>query len=186
MPSRNLTDCEISAILPLLNIRDRTMFILGIRSGFRISELLSVRVTDCMQHGAIKDSLTVTRANMKGKRASRTIPLHDEAKEAIASLIESRKLELTDYLFQSRQGENSPLKRWQANNIMKNAVNSLGLQGKISTHSMRKTLANRVYLASGKDIIATRDALGHANSSSTSHYLAVSSDIVNALILGIK
>lgn len=186
MPSRNLTDSEISSILPLLSIRDRALFTLGIRSGFRVSELLSIKVSDCIQHDAIRDTLTVTRSRMKGKRASRTIPLHSEAKRAIAHLILEYNLTPESYLFQSRKGINQPIEPRQVNRILKAAVNRLGLAGSISSHSMRKTLANRVYLASGKDIIATRDALGHSNSSSTSHYLAVSQEVVDALILGIK
>jgi integrase len=33
--------------------RDRALFILGLKSGFRISELLSLRLGDVLQHGCL-------------------------------------------------------------------------------------------------------------------------------------
>lgn len=184
--SRSLSDSEISDIVNLLSIRDSTLVILGIRSGFRISELLSLRVTDCIQHGLIRNSLTVSRSKMKGKRASRSVPLHNEAKQAIERLIKYYGLSQDSYLFRSRVGENKPISRSQAHNVLKEATNALGLSGKVSSHSMRKSFATRVYLASGKDLKTTQLALGHSNLSSTSHYLSVDQDEVNSVILGIK
>jgi len=41
--------------------RDHALFPLGILSGFRISELLSLRVKDVVNHGRVVDYLTVAR-----------------------------------------------------------------------------------------------------------------------------
>jgi hypothetical protein len=43
--------------------------------------------------------------------------------------------------------------------------------GRLGTHSLRKTWARRVYRASGNDIITVKAALGHADVSSTQRYL---------------
>lgn len=181
--SRSLTDAEIQDITQLLSIRDATLVILGYRLGYRISELLSIKVSDCFQHGIIRNVLTVQRSKMKGKRVSRSVPLHNDAKQAIERLVKYYGLSQDDYLFRSRQGV---LSVRQANRIINETVKALELQGKISSHSLRKSFANRVFIASGKDLMITRDALGHSNVSSTSHYLQSEEAEVNSIILNIK
>src|SRR5215510_6462562 len=68
--------------------RDWALFIIGLRSGFRISELLSLRVGDVRQHGRLVDQVTVRRAHMKRKTEGRTVPVHPEAKQALALWID--------------------------------------------------------------------------------------------------
>jgi integrase len=65
--------------------RDRALFLLGVKSGFRISELLSLRVGDVSQHGRLVERVTVQRRHMKQKLEGRTVLLHPEAKAALAT-----------------------------------------------------------------------------------------------------
>jgi hypothetical protein len=51
--------------------RDNCLFILVIRTGYRISELLSLRVQDVQQHGKIVDKVAVARKAMKGGKAGK-------------------------------------------------------------------------------------------------------------------
>ena len=48
---------------------------------------------------------------------------------------------------------------------------------------MRKTFADRVYRASGRDLVRTQRALGHVNINSTVQYLSWSLDDLQELIL---
>ena len=69
--SRPLTDQEVTISQQELQ-RDicrpqQGLFLLGVRTGFRVSELLSLRVEDVCQHGQVVDRVTVHRANMKKK-----------------------------------------------------------------------------------------------------------------------
>ena len=74
---RPLTDREVLGILRVLRgryaARDRALVLLGIKSGFRISELLSLRLGDVVQHGDVVKRVTVRRRNMKGKISGRTV-----------------------------------------------------------------------------------------------------------------
>jgi len=177
MPSRSLTDSEINQIVAHMDSkRDRALFVLGCKTGFRISELLSLCISDVSQKdSSICDNITVRRCNMKGKSVSRTVPLHDKAKEALSLYIHSVPLISTSKLF--------PISRIHAWRILKAATNALQLKGKVSTHSMRKSFAMGVYERTNKDIVATQKALGHASLASTSHYLDVNRDTVDAAIL---
>jgi integrase len=53
---RPLTDAEVELVRKTFAgryaARDRCLFILGIETGFRISELLSVRLGDVWRHGS--------------------------------------------------------------------------------------------------------------------------------------
>ena len=59
---RPLTDPEIALVSRSFGgtyaLRDRAWFILGLKTGFRIAELLSLRVGDVWQHGRVVDQLT--------------------------------------------------------------------------------------------------------------------------------
>ena len=52
--------------------RDKALVILGTKSGFRISELLSLRIGDIVQAGQLVDKVTVRRAKMKKKMEAGT------------------------------------------------------------------------------------------------------------------
>ena len=44
--------------------RDKALFLLGVKSGFRISELLSLRARDVRQAGRLVDRVTIERRHM--------------------------------------------------------------------------------------------------------------------------
>lgn len=173
MQSRPLTDSEITSILGhMTSLRDKCLFVLGVKTGFRISELLSLALNDVWDGVNCYDQVTVRRRNMKGKRQSRTIPLHPLAKQVLDSYIKSG---VTGKLF--------PITRQHAWRIIKTAARKAYLSGCISTHSMRKTFGMNVYNRTNKNIVAAQRALGHASLASTSHYLSVDQDIVDNAIL---
>jgi site-specific recombinase XerD len=170
---RALTELEVGQVAQALErTRDRALFILGTYTGFRISELCSVKVKDVVQYGKVKGEIVVQKKNMKGKKASRIVVLHDEVRAAIERLLSETPLKHEDFLFQSREGDGGVSEN-QMRFILRNVFDKLQLQGPLSTHSMRKTFAKRVYEATGKDLYLTCEVLGHASISSTAKYLDV-------------
>lgn len=172
--SRPLSQEEIDYVLSLLNTRDKCLFQLGISTGFRISELLSLTVKDCVQHGQVKDRITVARRNMKGSVSSRTVILSPKARQSLIDL-NLGLYEPTFRLF--------PFTRQHAHRILKKAFESAGLMGKVSTHSMRKTFAQRVYNNLDKDLVKTQKALGHVSINSTVSYLSFEEAEIDAAIV---
>lgn len=165
--------------------RDRTLFILGVMSGFRISELLSLRIKDVVQNKRVRSEVEVLRRNMKGKHESRQVFMNPQAQEAVLNLIgvlQKRGVwNHNSYLFKSRKGKNSPITRVRAYQILSRAFDLCGMSGKLGTHSMRKTFGNNVYnhmlqlVAEGEPVDAYREtakALGHKSVASTESYLA--------------
>jgi site-specific recombinase XerD len=46
------------------------------------------------------------------------------------------------------------------------------LQGRLGSHCMRKTFAAKVHIRTGGNLVKLQELLGHADLSSTRHYLA--------------
>jgi site-specific recombinase XerD len=183
---RPVTDCEANAILAALpSARDRALFVLGCRTGFRISELLSLRVRNVWANGRVNERVSVERRYMKKKQEGRTVILHSQAKEAITAWVkEIGEVPPDTMLFKSREGENKAINRRTAWGILEKAFAAAGMTGKLGTHSMRKTFAKRVHEKVGKDLIKTQKALGHKNINSTVSYLSFAEEEIDEAILG--
>src|SRR5512145_600640 len=63
--------------------RDRALFLVGLYTGFRITELLSLRWQACVRQGQVAAALTVARRAMKNKQRGRTVALHPHAQAAL-------------------------------------------------------------------------------------------------------
>jgi integrase len=188
---RPLTDEEVVLVQQSFGgvyaARDKALFLLGVKSGFRISELLSLQVGDVSQHGRLVDRVTVQRRHMKNKTEGRTVLLHPEAKAALAtwllSLHQLPGCTAQTFVFRSRKGGNRPISAVQAWRILHEAVATNELTGKVGTHAMRKTFANRVYRQLNRDLVKTQRAMGHKNINSTVAYLSFVEEEIDAAIL---
>jgi integrase len=184
---RPLTTDETAKVLTVLrNPRDRALFILGTMTGFRVSELLSLTIQDVLQQGQMVDRIRVFKRNTKGKVQSRTVALHQSAKEALKIHLEQMgDLPPTCPLFLSRNQNQSlkPISRFQAHGLLKAAYAEAGLIGHLATHTMRKSFAKRLYAAFNKDLILTQKALGHKSILSTVSYLEADQTEVDQAVL---
>jgi integrase len=190
---RPLSDAEVAVVSQsfggMYAARDRALFLLGLKTGFRIAELLSIRVGDVLQHDRLVDQLTVRRAHMKRQREGRTVPVHPDAKAALAAWLmalgQRTRMTPQTYVFQSRKGANRPISPVQAWRILQEACAANELTGKLGTHCMRKTFAQKVYHQLGFDLIRTKRALGHQHISNTERYLSFAEEDIHAAILAI-
>ena len=182
--ARPLTDVEVNAVQAQLGPRDRALFVLGIRTGFRVSELLSLRLGDVWQDGNVLEAVGVSRKSMKGRSEGRIVPLHQQARlelGAWAAVLLARGATKKSFLFPSREG--GAISRFRAWAIMTAACRRAGVFGKTGTHFWRKTFACRIYEKVGHDLLKTQKALGHKAITSTSAYLSFAEAEVDAAIL---
>jgi site-specific recombinase XerD len=178
-----LTPDEIAAVsqsfLGKYAVRDKCLFLLGINIGARISELTALQVGDVWHHGKPVAVLTFRKGTVKGKKESYSIPLNATAKAVIAEMIHWKKARGEEifpaaFLFASRKGKGR-LSRVQVHRLLKAAFERAFLTGNVTTHSMRKTVANAVYSATN-DLFVVKEILGHQNVSTTQQYLGVGID----------
>jgi len=181
----HITNDQLDRLLTVIDFqRDKCLVVLGIRTGFRISELLSLRFIDVLNpDGTVKDSIEVKASNCKGKRESQRVPLHIDAKDAIMQYILATETPIcgNEKLF--------PFKRGNAHKIIKKWTRLAGIdesRGRIGTHSLRKTFAKRIHEAMGSDIMKTQIAMRHKNIDSTLKYLNVDHEEIEQAIRNVK
>ena len=158
--------------------RNRGLFMLGVSTGGRISELLSLRVGDVYQNRKPVTDLLYGKAIVKGGEVSRSVPVNADGRRAITEIVDwhrehYRSIAGIRPLFPSRHNAGTvPMHRQTAHAILKNAFMEAGLNGKLATHSLRKSFAQRLYDKTG-DIYLVQELLGHRNISTTQKYLGV-------------
>ncbi|MDP1578913.1 MAG: tyrosine-type recombinase/integrase [Candidatus Didemnitutus sp.] len=196
-PARYIDPSERAQLLAQLNnSRDRLLFILGLNTGFRITELLSLRWHQLWHRGKPVETVSVVRARLKGGRSrarhairSRHVALNAVAAAAVRehafANAGSNEPNPAGWVFASRKG--GAITRRQALHVLVTAAESAGLSEGISTHSLRRTFGREVYSHSGNDLLLTQAALGHRSVLSTQTYLRRHEDeaqrIIHALAL---
>ena len=159
-------------------VRNRGLFLLGVSTGGRISELLSLRIADVYQNGKPVKDLLFDRSIVKGGEISRAVPVNTDGMRAIEDLVrwhreQYRTLPKSRPLFPSRNGNGKQrMTRRAAHNVLKNAFEAAGLNGHLATHSLRKSFAQRLYEQTG-DIFAVQEMLRHKSVATTQKYLGV-------------
>jgi integrase len=196
MSSRPLSEPEYTALVNHLanRPRDLLLLILGCSSGYRITELLSLKwqqVWDTETGTAPKEVL-VARRNLKGGAGlhcrsvrSRRVPLNERAREAIANYASALPHPPTpeSYLFSTSRSGDGPMDRSMAFRILVRAAQACGIdEERISTHTLRKTFVARVYSASGHDLIKTQRIIGHASPMTTARYLETDQSELDELV----
>ena len=159
---------EIDKVKRLLgNKRDILLFTMGINSALRISDLLSLKITDVIEGDKIKESITIKEGKTK---KTKSFPLNESVRKALKEYLGERKgAGPEEVLFLSRKG-NEAIKRCQAWKLINDAGKSLGLN--LGSHSLRKTFGFHVYKGT-KNLGLTQKLLNHTNSSDTLRYIGL-------------
>ena len=135
-----------------------------------------MKVADVYQNGAAVGDLLFDKGIVKGGEVSRAVPVNIDGRTAIEALIvwhveHYGGIDAQRPLFPSRQGSGA-LNRRTAHAVLKVAFEDAGLNGKLATHSMRKSFAQRLYEET-RDIFAVQEMLGHKSVATTQAYLGV-------------
>lgn len=165
--------------------RDYALFVLGINSGLRVSDLLSLKVSDVCDNGKLKDRITLTEKKT-GKR--KDFPISDASRKALSLLLEGLKNDNTDnnnaWLFPSRKG-NEPITRGQAWRILIDAGKHAGMKDSIGTHSMRKTFGYHAY-KKGMDLSLIQKLLNHSSPAITLAYIGITKEDMDSVYLNLN
>jgi len=183
-PLNQLEERQLLRVVRSLNARDQALITTQWMTGFRVSEVLSLRVKDVIRNGAIVDKIGIAPRNLKGGYGrTRWVPVLPELHRALSRHLGClrQRFELSGDLplFLSRQdnpdGTARALSRESARTILHEAFRRAGVadDGRLGTHTLRKTWARSVYEASGHDIVLLRAALNHSDVSVTQAYLEV-------------
>jgi integrase len=166
---------QIEAMKAALYGRNKLLFIFGINSALRISDVLKLKVGDVRG----KTSLTV-REQKTGK--SKTFAFGASLQKAIKELIPADAAD-NDWLFTSRKGD-KPITRVQAYRILNDAADKVGLS-EIGTHTLRKTFGYHAYKA-GTDLALLQSIFNHASQNVTLRYIGIIQDDINDVYVSVN
>jgi integrase/recombinase XerD len=163
-----LSPIEIGNVFKLLESnRDKALFAVGIYTGLRISEIISLKQDQLLTANGVKYTLVVYRLKKKNTVYSE-IPIVPKLRQA---LLDHRKdLESTDWLFPSDESECGHISRAAAHNILTRVFKTLKLEG-AKTHSIRTLLT--ALSRQGVPLRTVQDISGHSNLAQLQAYLEV-------------
>lgn len=180
-PIRDLKQIEtIKKLLKQQNLRDYCLFVLGINSGLRISDLLKLTIADVIESGKIKKRI---RLREKKTNKFKDFPLSDKAKQTIKEYLKTRNYKENEPLFLSRKNKGFLL-RGQAYKIINNVAKSVGIKEKIGTHTLRKTFGYHAY-NNGYDITLIQKLFNHSSPSVTLRYIGITQDELDDVYLSL-
>lgn len=164
------------------DVRDYLMFMVGISSALRISDILALRVKDIWDRKKPQEFIML---NEKKTGKAKRFPITKNLNKAILQFMKEYNLEQDDYVFQSRKGKNKPITRQQAAFILSHAGDYVGIKEAISTHSMRKTWGYWAY-KSGVSLALIMEALNHSSISNTRKYLGITQDDLDDVYMNLN
>jgi len=176
-PIRNKKQIEaLKKYLRGQNIRDYLLFVLGINSGLRISDLLKLTVEDVQG----QDRISV-REQKTGK--AKDFPISETCKKAIHEYLKVTNI-TTGALFISRKG-NKPITRVQAYRILNEGAKTIGITDSIGTHTLRKTFGYFAYI-NGTDITRIQKLLNHSTPSVTLSYIGITKEELDKVYISLN
>jgi integrase len=160
------------------NFRDYLLFVLGINSGLRISDLLNLKVEDVKGKERI-------RIHEKKTGKLKDFPLGDNSKKAISAYLRQSN-NSSGSLFSSRKKDGSQgsgaISRQQAYEIINSAARAVGIKSPIGTHTLRKTFGYWAYKA-GYDLSRIQQLLNHASPQITLRYIGITQDELDQIYI---
>jgi integrase/recombinase XerD len=179
---KTLTEQDVEVLLNApdvttwLGLRDRTMFEVLYATGLRVSELVTLRITQ------VSLDMGVVRVMGKGSK-ERLVPFGEEAMGWLRRyLAEGRPLLLAgkvcDALFVTQRGEG--MTRQMFWYLIKKHARSGGLHKPLSPHTLRHAFATHL-LNHGADLRVVQMLLGHSDISTTQIYTHVARERLKQL-----
>lgn len=161
---------EVKQILKRQSFRDLFMFIMGVNTGLRISDLLPLQV----KH--VRNKTHIIQKEQKTGKEKRF-----KINSDLQAFIEDYTKGLSDdnYLFAS-QKTNKPITRIQAYRILNTAAKGAGLD-EIGTHTLRKTFGYHFYQKT-KDVALLQQLFNHSAPSITMRYIGINQDMMDQAI----
>lgn len=164
--------------------RDLCLFIVGLNSGLRISDLLRLTIGDVLEDRTrfqIRRRVAI-RERKTGK--FRDFPLNNAARSALREYLHGRERERDAPLFLSRQrgsdGNRKAISRVQAYLVLRAAARTAGIKDPVGTHTLRKTWGYQLH-KNGVDITRIQKIMNHSSPQTTLSYIGITRDELDEL-----
>jgi len=163
-PIRSKEELEaMKAALKKISYRDYMIFLFGINTGLRISDILKLKVGDVRGKTAVWIS--------EGKtHKPRKIHIKNGFKAELDEYIQGMSDD--DFLFPSKRNKDKPVDQIRVYRVFNQAAEAAGIHANIGTHTMRKTFGYHFY-KQFKDVAKLQKILNHSAPSVTLRYIGI-------------
>jgi integrase len=164
--------------------RDLVLFVVGINTALRVSDLLKLRIGDFLDADGQMKSRFWIREEKRGKRQE--VILNDSIREALGEYLAAYPAITTDpdhfVFFNTRTGSfREPIRRGQAWKFVTAICAEVGLRGNFGTHTLRKTWGYHARMQ-GVDLALIMHKLNHNSLAYTRRYLGITDDELEAVV----
>jgi integrase len=154
--------------------RDLLLFIIGINTSLRISDILTLKAGD------FDGDYLILREKKTGKR--KQIRINKAIQKALKELLPA-DAKPDSWLFPSRKGD-APISRVQAWRILNDAAKRAGLDIAFGTHTLRKTFAYQAY-KKGVDLALLMRVLNHSSQRETLRYIGIEQENIDDVYIDV-
>ncbi|MBJ6800160.1 tyrosine-type recombinase/integrase [Geomonas propionica] len=159
--------------------RDYALFVVGINTAYRASELLALTVGK-VRHLQPGDTFTVREQKTSKKR---DVTLNKAAYDALQALLTIMPDAADDVpIFNGRKGDKA-LTVSTLNRLVKEWCSWCNLPGNYGSHTLRKTWGYHQRVTFKRDLPEIMVALGHSSQRQTLHYLCIADSEIQDLFL---
>lgn len=163
----------VEEYLARYSIRNRLLFVFGINTGLRVSDILGLNISD------VKNKTYVEIREKKTGKYKR-FPLNPKLKSLIREYLKERELQYSitegEPLFIGKK--HCRLNRSQVYRFLNEACEEVGVNINVGTHTMRKTFGYHHY-KQFNDIALLQKILNHSSPSITLRYIGIDQETID-------
>jgi integrase len=164
--------------------RDLLLFVVGINSALRISDLLTLRIGHFLDQQSCINHRFEIHEQKRGKRHE--VVINNSIQEALEEYLKAYPgiEESPDhFVFFNTKTNNftEPIKRGQAWKVITSICQEVGLRGNYGTHSLRKTWGYHARMQ-GVDLALIMHKLNHESIAYTKRYLGITDQELQAVV----
>jgi integrase len=165
-PIRQMKDIQNIKKLLVDKPRDRCLFILGINTNLRASDLLGITA------GQVRGMKPGDDLEIKERKTGklRRITLNKACISGINNLLVTRPYQDEDHLFQGQRG---PITVSYLNRLVKGWAKALNLRGNYGSHTLRKTFGYIKHTVQGASLPELMVCFNHSTQRQTLDYLCI-------------
>ena len=168
--------------------RDNMLFVVGINFGLRCSDLRTLRFANLITEDFVFKSyfpvFEKKTRNTRKKRKNRYITINKAVINAVRLYLEHTEgVSLSDYMFRSESGngrnKNEPLTIMSIDRILKGIAKDLGINIRMSTHTLRKTFCYWMMVYGHNDtrrLLLLQKMLNHSSPAQTLQYIGITEE----------
>lgn len=166
---------DIEDYLKEKNERDYILFLVGINTGLRISDILKLRTRDIKDiKGNIRKHIILQEQKTN---KDKKVKINDDIRPILKEYLKDKKE--YEYIIKSPRGTNKPLSRQQAYRILSGTGDLFEIEN-MGCHTLRKTLGYHYYNKT-KDIAGLMNLYNHSKQTTTLKYIGLNQDSVDQI-----